>query len=120
MCDCVVSGLSSQAELRYMWSRGLAVVPKYSVPAIKTFRQCLSSLIVPWKTNPRLWRIGSRFSFGGLALGFEPLAGFEVRSRRCYHVSKYEVGLTSDFPLLISLYLFGESANYLTDKNIMI
>ena len=55
-----------------MWSRGWAVAPKYSVPAIKTFRQCLSSLIVPWKTNSRLWKTGSRFSFCGLALGFEP------------------------------------------------
>ena len=55
-----------------MWSSGWAVAPKYSVPAINTFRQCLSSPIVPWKTNSRLWKIGSRFSFGGLALGFEP------------------------------------------------
>ena len=46
--------------------------PKYSVPAIKAFRQCLSSLIVPWKTNSRLWKTGSTFSFCGLALGFEP------------------------------------------------
>ena len=69
---------------------------------------------MPWKTNSRLWKIGSRFSFGGLAIGFEP------DKIGCYHISKYGVGLTSDFPLLVSLYLFGESANYLTDKNIMI
>ena len=55
-----------------MWSRGWAVAPKYSAPTINAFLQCLSSLIVPWKTNSRLWKIGSRFSFSGLALGFEP------------------------------------------------
>ena len=55
-----------------MWSRGWAVAPKYSAPTINAFLQCLSSLIVPWKTNSRLWKIGSRFSFSGLVLGFEP------------------------------------------------
>ena len=29
-----------------MWSSGLAVAPKYSVPAINTFHQCLTSLTV--------------------------------------------------------------------------
>ena len=43
-----------------------------------------------------------------------------LQIRRCYNNSKYGVGLTSDFPHLVSLYLFGESANYLTAKNIMI
>ena len=33
-----------------------------------------------------------------------------LQIRRCYHNSKYGVGLTSDFPYLVSLYLFGESA----------
>ena len=56
VCDCVVSGLVDRQNSG-MWSRGWAVAPKYSVPAIKTFCQCLSSLIVPWKTNSRLWRI---------------------------------------------------------------
>ena len=104
---------------RVCGARGWAVAPKYSVPAINAFLQCLSSLIVPWKTNSRPWKIGSRFSFSGLALGFEPYR-LVLQIRRCYHTSKYGVGLTSDFPLLVSLYLFGESASYLTDKNIMI
>ena len=70
-----------------MWLRGWAVAPKYSVPAIKTFRQCLSSLIVPWKTNSRLWKTGSRFSFCGLALGFEPQAGFANKKMlSCFQV----------------------------------
>ena len=43
-----------------------------------------------------------------------------LQIRRCYHDSKFEVGLTGDFPHLVSLYLFGESASYLTDKDIMI
>ena len=43
-----------------------------------------------------------------------------LQIRRCYLTSKYGVGLTSDFPLLVILYLFGESASYLTDRNIMI
>ena len=56
VCDCVVSGLVDRRNSG-MWSRGWAVAPKYSVPVIKTFCQCLSSLIVPWNTNSRLWRI---------------------------------------------------------------
>ena len=55
-----------------MWPRGWAVAPKYSAPAINAFLQCLSSLIVSWKTNSRLWKIESSFSFSGLALGFDP------------------------------------------------
>ena len=102
-----------------MWPRGWAVAPKYSAPAINTFLQCLSSLVVPWKTDSRLWKIGSSLVSAELALGFAPQAGFADKKVLSY----FHVGGGadySDFPLLVSLYLFGESASYLTDKNIMI
>ena len=67
-----------------MWSRGWAVAPKYSASAINALVQSLSSLIVPWKTNSRFWKIGPRFSFSGLALGFEPQAGFADKKVSSY------------------------------------